>query len=193
MKTQIELTPAQEKKIALMQHLNEDFFIIESEDGEVTIYEGNEEEQRELFREDIEGTEEAEIDANFEIFCINNCTEVEEYDEDDYNNDYLVLTDEEADEKAKEYIIDSLWAFNATFIASEIDIDEDVINAIQDNGKCEGNNDTIYSLINKLGDIDSFVDSAISADGRGHFMSSYDGNENEENVNGTTYFIYRIN
>lgn len=193
MQTQNTLTPAQEKKIALMQHLNEDFFIIESEDGEVIIYEGNEEDQRELFRNDIEGTEELEIETNFEIFCINNCTEVDEYDEDDYNNDYLVLTDEEADEKAKEYIIDTLWAFNASFIASEIDLDEDVINAIQDNGKCEGNNDTIYNLINKLGDIDSFVDSAISADGRGHFMSSYDGNEKKENVNGTTYYIYRIN
>jgi len=47
--------------------------------------------------------------------------------------------------------------------------------------------------VQKLDDIDSFVDAAISADGRGHFMSSYDGNENEEEVNGTTFYIYRIN
>lgn len=193
MNTQLNLTTAQEKAIALKKYLNEDFFIIENEDSNCTIYEGNEEEQRELFRKDIEGTEEAEIESNFEIFCINNCTEVEEYEDDNYNNDYLVLTDEEADEKAKEYIVDSLWAFNASFVASEIDLDEEVIQAIHDNGKCEGNNDTIYNLINKLGDIDNFVDSAIKADGRGHFMSSYDGNENEEAVNGTTYFIYRIN
>jgi hypothetical protein len=190
MNTQNNLTPAQEKKIALMQHLDEDFFIIENEDGNCTIYEGDEDEQRELFREDIEGTEEPEIEANFEIFCINNCTEVEEYDEDDYSNDYMVLTDEEADEKAKEYIIDTLWAFNPSFLASETDIDIEVFEAIQDNGRCESNNKAILSMID---DEDSFVDSAISADGRGHFMSTYDGNENEETVNGTTYFIYRIN
>ena len=29
-------------------------------------------------------------------------------------------------------------------------------------------------------------------DGRGHAISRYDGNEYEETVNGTTYFIYRI-
>lgn len=34
---------------------------------------------------------------------------------------------------------------------------------------------------------------AIRADGRGHFMSSYDGEENEEIVEGETFYIYRIN
>lgn len=30
-------------------------------------------------------------------------------------------------------------------------------------------------------------------DGRGHTISSYDGEENEQVYNGTTYFIYRMN
>ena len=30
-------------------------------------------------------------------------------------------------------------------------------------------------------------------DGRGHFLSHYDGDECEETVNGTTYYIYRQN
>lgn len=186
------LTVQQEKAIALMQYKGEDFFIIQLED-EAKIYEGNEEDARAEFLADIEGTEEADIDINFDVYCSNNLTEVEEYDEDNYNNDYLVLTDDEADEKAADYIKDSLWAFNASFIAGEIDLDEEVIQAIQDNGKCESNNDTIFNLIKKLGDIDSFIESAISADGRGHFMSSYDGCENEETINGTTYYIYRQN
>ena len=192
MKTSSNLTTDQEKALALLQFNNDDFFIIETEE-EAFIFEGNEEEARSEFLDDIEGTEEADIDANFLIYCQNNLTEVEEYDENDYNNDYLVLTDDEADEKSKEYILDSLWAFNASFIAGEIDLDEEVIQAIQDNGKCESNNDTIFNLIKKLGDIDSFIDAAISADGRGHFMSSYDGCENEETINGTTYYIYRQN
>jgi hypothetical protein len=37
--------------------------------------------------------------------------------------------------------------------------------------------------------LDSFVESAISADGRGRFLASYDGAESEENG----YYIYRIN
>ena len=30
-------------------------------------------------------------------------------------------------------------------------------------------------------------------DGRGHSLSGYDGNENEAEANGETYFIYRLN
>jgi hypothetical protein len=48
-------------------------------------------------------------------------------------------------------------------------------------------------LIDRLWDIDSLVEDAISADGRGHFLSSYDGDENEETVNGQTFYIYRTN
>ena len=31
------------------------------------------------------------------------------------NESYMILTDEEADEKVKEYIKDSVWAFNCSF------------------------------------------------------------------------------
>jgi hypothetical protein len=56
--------------------------------------------------------------------------------------------------------------------------------------KCEGANNAILSIIEKTdGGIDGFVEEAISADGRGHFLSSYDGDENEKDG----FFIYRIN
>ena len=56
--------------------------------------------------------------------------------------------------------------------------------------KCEGANDAILALIEKTdGGLEGFVEDAISADGRGHFLSSYDGEENEEG----DFFIYRIN
>ena len=64
--------------------------------------------------------------------------------------------------------------------------------------KCEGANDTIYAMIDRsCGGIENFVDAAISVDGRGHFMNSYDGNEDKvdmvgENGEPETYYIYRM-
>ena len=40
------------------------------------------------------------------------------------NESYMVLTDEEADEKVKEYIKDSVWAFNSSFLSSHSKADE---------------------------------------------------------------------
>jgi hypothetical protein len=52
--------------------------------------------------------------------------------------------------------------------------------------KCESANDTFLAMIK---DKDSFVRDAISADGRGHFLNTYDGEENESG----DFLIYRIN
>jgi hypothetical protein len=182
------------KSLALMQYNDEKYFILNDTAYEGTKYDAETDYKKE-YGANYENAGMLSDDdiPNFEKWCQENLTEVEPYDEDNNRNDYLVLTDEEADEKAKEYILDSLWAFNASFIAYHTDLDEEVIQAIHDNGKCESNNDTIHNLIKKLGDLDDFVSDAISADGRGHFLSSYDGNENEETVNGTTFYIYRQN
>ena len=104
------------------------------------------------------------------------------------DNEYLVLTDDEADQRAEEYIKDSAWAFNPSFLASHSKVDEDVFKILSE--KCESSNDAILSLIDNF---DDFVGDAISSDGRGHFISSYDGDENIEEIKGTEYFIYRIN
>lgn len=104
--------------------------------------------------------------------------------------EYLVLTDEEADEKAGEYIKDLLWAFNSSFIienSSILDFDEGsekIIKAIQE--QYENGNEAIKKLID---DMDDFISNAISADGRGRFINSYDGEEIEQE----DYFIYRMN
>jgi len=190
MKTTENLTIEQLKAIALKQFLGDDIFVLYTE-NEVLIYEGTEEEARENYEIEMN-----EIKLNhgkridFSEWASDNLTEVEEYNENDFDNDYLVLTDEEADEKAKEQILDSVWAFNASFLASETDIDVEVFEAIQNNGRCESNNKAILSMID---DEDSFVEAAISADGRGHFLSPYDSNENEETVEGQIFYIYRQN
>jgi hypothetical protein len=104
--------------------------------------------------------------------------------------EYLVLTDEEADEKAGEYIKDLLWAFNSSFIienSSILDFDEGsekIIKAIQE--QYENGNEAMKKLID---DMDDFISNAISADGRGRFINSYDGEEIEQE----DYFIYRMN
>jgi hypothetical protein len=113
----------------------------------------------------------------------------------DFENgyDWLVLTDEEADEKTKEYIQDSVWAFNASFILGECGLDQSGADSLKkmQRDSCESANAFILSLIEKTCGLDSFVDSAISADGRGHFLSGYDGEENEQYINGEYYFIYK--
>lgn len=111
-------------------------------------------------------------------------------------NEYKVLTDDEADEKAAEYIKESLWVFNAEFILQHSAAfentttceDEDIIKAlrmVQEN-ICESANALVKALIY---DIDTFIEDAIDADGRGHFLSSYDGEEHESNG----FYVYRTN
>ena len=103
-------------------------------------------------------------------------------------DDYSVLTDDEADKAVKGYIEESVCFFKSDFIAAHSEVDEEVIKKLQE--LYEDSNNAIKSLIK---DFDHFVDDAICADGRGHFLSSYDGEENEINVNGNTYYIYRTN
>lgn len=106
------------------------------------------------------------------------------------NKSYFVLTDDEAEEKAKDYIRDSVWAFNPSFLASHAKdgVEENVFKSLSE--LCESSNDAVLSLID---DFDDFVGDAISSDGRGHFISQYDGEESIEEINGTEYFIYRTN
>lgn len=109
--------------------------------------------------------------------------------------DYICLTDSEANEKAAEYIKDSLWAFNASFILSECGLDgsgEESLRSMQEKA-CESANNFILSLVEKTCGIESFIEAAISADGRGHFMSSYDGEEHEIESDGETFYVYRLN
>lgn len=115
-------------------------------------------------------------------------------------SEYLVLTDEEADERAREYIEHSLWAFNADFIlrhnlnCSSMDNWEydAAITSIKEaqSRQAENLNGLVRCLIT---DIDEFIEDAICEDGRGHFLASYDGFENEETVDGITYYIYQLN
>lgn len=120
------------------------------------------------------------------------------YDENTFtygSQEYMVLNDEEADKKTEEYIRESLWAFNANFILNHSKIEDcglEVLKAFEEMQEklCESANELVYALIE---DFDDFVQDAIDADGRGHFISQYDGEENEVKVNNEWLYIYRTN
>lgn len=114
--------------------------------------------------------------------------EGEGYDYDATGRWYLVLTDEEADEKAQKCIESSAWAFNSGFLAGFTGMPAEMFEAVHD--KCEGANDAVLRCIEMAGGIERFAKRAIHADGRGHFLSSYDGREDEEEMDGVTYYIY---
>ena len=117
------------------------------------------------------------------------------------DQDYLVLTDDEADDAVRNEIEEMVWAFTPSFLSAHTDyIDEDVFKLLQE--KCEGANDAIMSMIK---DFDHFVEDAVRCDGRGHFLAGYDHEEHEVTylsvvredmcykTEKTTYYIYRRN
>ena len=110
------------------------------------------------------------------------------------NEDYLVLDDEDADKKAEEYIRQSVWAFNACWLSwyCPDGIEAEHITALQGDS-CEDCNDAMVAIVEAGKGMKELISGAITADGRGHFMSSYDGYENVETYNDTEYYIYRIN
>jgi hypothetical protein len=107
------------------------------------------------------------------------------------SKEYAIGTDREADEAAQEYVKDTVWAFNASFILSECDLPRELESAIKafQLDKCESSNDALLALVEKCTTLEDFTQSAVSADGRGHLLSPYDGNENEDG----DFFIYRLN
>jgi len=107
------------------------------------------------------------------------------------NQEYLIVNDAEATKAAREYILDSLWAFRGSFIADHLKPEFEAYTGAKDiedycGLKCEAANDWVKGLIKNKAE---FVNDAISADGRGHFLAQYDGIENRFG----TWFIYRIN
>jgi len=103
------------------------------------------------------------------------------------DEDWICLTNEEADKMSRDYILDSVWAFNSSFLSCHTGINEDVFEALQD--KCEEVNDII---LNSIKDKKHFVEDAISYDGRGHFITSYDGEEHEQYINKEFRYCYRM-
>lgn len=112
------------------------------------------------------------------------------------SGEYLVLTDDEADQIAADNIRDSVWTFTQEFIIDHSSVfshdnsSRKALAAIQD--LCENGNDAITRFIDNM---DKFIEDAIKADGRGHFISFYDGKEQieKDSETKTLFYIYRLN
>lgn len=140
------------RALALKQFLNEEYFILNDR-----AYEGTLEEATASF--DVTTGE------TFESFVNANYVEVEEITGDDYGNDYLVLTDEEADEKWDE----ALDSYLDDCVYSEL---PKHYHGYFDEEKWK---------------------SDAKMDGRGHSLATYDGHEHYETIDGDEFYIYKIN
>ena len=104
---------------------------------------------------------------------------------------YRVLDEEEANGVCCNYIEETLWAFTPSFLSYMTNLPEEVFQFLSE--KCEDANDPILRIVKSTCGIDKLVNEAICADGRGHFIASYDGEENEFVGGGRYFYIYRVN
>lgn len=103
--------------------------------------------------------------------------------------DYKVMTDEEADDAVVEHVRELAWAFNPSFLSGYTGIDDSVFEVLSK--QYENANEAIISLIETNGTLEDFADEAVRADGRGHFLSGYDGVEVEVTTkSGDTFYLY---
>ena len=108
------------------------------------------------------------------------------------SGEFAVGTSDAADDAVRESIESSVWSFSTEFLSNFTDLPEEMFSAVQD--QCEGANDAILKCIEMVeGGIKAFAELAVSCDGRGHFLSSYDDEELEQYVNGTWFNMYRVN
>lgn len=101
---------------------------------------------------------------------------------------YSIYTNEEREQAVRDYIRDNVWAFKASFILNHTGIhwNDRIARALErmQEKLCEDANELILAMIK---DFDEFVEDAVEADGYGHFLSSWDGEEHE--CDG--FYIYR--
>lgn len=114
---------------------------------------------------------------------------------DAFGNTYRVLDDSEADSAVLDETRETLWAFNAEFLAGYMPegIDASEIDAIRGD-RCEDSNAAMLALVGAgPSDLETIARDYAAADGRGHALAGYDGEEHEVEHAGRTWFIYRTN
>lgn len=108
------------------------------------------------------------------------------YFELDDGSEYLVLDWDEREEALQENIKETCSYFIPEFLAEETELPGEVFKALVDK------NEVVYKLLEKCvdGGFEQFCEDAVNADGYGHFLSGYDGEELELTDD---LFAYRTN
>ena len=110
--------------------------------------------------------------------------------------DLNVYSDEEATKAAHKEVLDSIWAFRLDFLRPHFklqmtdrqwEVTKKAFEKVTES-LCE---DMAPIYLALLKDENDFVEAAIDADKRGYFLSGYDFEEHEIEVDGVTYFAYR--
>lgn len=106
--------------------------------------------------------------------------------------EFAVGTEADADKDCAEYIEDSAWAFTSSFLSRYTGLPEEMFSAVQES--CESANDAILICIKRAeGGLAGFIELAVDADGRGHFLASYDHEQRKQKVQGEWILMFRNN
>jgi hypothetical protein len=108
------------------------------------------------------------------------------------NKDWLVCSDATADHLFADQVTDSLWSFRPEFLAGETGLPVEAFKCLATLG--DNGNAAVIALVKATCGIEALINSAEQADGRGHMLSGYDGEELEVRVSGRkTWYVYRTN
>lgn len=164
-----------EKALAIFQEEEQitesDYFILNDDSiSDVKVYVGDHDKLFEQWEKLSSDPEETAYDYIFEEWLDRECTNVEiheldAYDENDYDQKYKVYTDSEADDE---------W---------ELKLEQYVDDCILQE---------LPKQYRPYFDSEAWKQDA-KYNGRGTTLSSYDNQEIEQTVNGTTYYLYRQN
>lgn len=101
----------------------------------------------------------------------------------------LVIHEEDITEAVEEAIGTSLFAFRPHFLADATELPEIVFRKLSE--LCEDANDAIFAIIESTCGFSEFCRRAVDEDGLGNFLSSYDGQTNEFEMDGECYYFFR--
>ena len=115
-----------------------------------------------------------------------------EYNNSYYCNgiDYLVLTENEANNEVRKHILDNIPLLNSDFVNRHliVKVESKILEPILNNW-CENCMKLLVLFIN---DYNEFINEAINIYGRGYFIGFNDKNEYKIKYKGVIYYIYRL-
>lgn len=170
----------------------------EERKGEAKISELTEEQGIELFSE-FDSPEAAYALAYHLELSVSEVEDVEEGGEGRWSvqgTDYVCGNEDEVIDLIYEYMSDSLWCFNPSFLEDYGALDKmgwtdvtSILTALQE--QCEGANDAIKALVDWDKTGGTMATDVFNADGIGNILNGWDGNDYEITVSNTTYYICR--